>query len=243
MIAIQQDGIECFIDENEISMSFAGESATFPLRGRNYEEFISGRFIAILLQNGTGNHYRLVSPLDDKLVYSNSNVPTMGFREAMEWKSRFRQRTQDTEYAWREHSLYAIMLFDEIAQDWLDSYMPSKRKSIKSDIRMEVYRKCDGRCAYCGKRIRYDEMQVDHVESHYRHKGKDEMDNFLPACRDCNLLKSDYLLEEFRNVLIPQCAKAKGSGMKARIARAYNLSPMKRQKILFYFEKIEKKSR
>lgn len=29
--------------------------------------------------------------------------------------------------------------------------------------RQKVYHMFDGHCAYCGKLIRYDEMQVDHV--------------------------------------------------------------------------------
>ena len=29
--------------------------------------------------------------------------------------------------------------------------------------RQKVYQMSDGHCAYCGKPIRYDEMQVDHV--------------------------------------------------------------------------------
>ena len=102
----------------------------------------------------------------------------------------------------------------------------------------------DGHCAYCGKPIAIKDMQVDHVEAHYRHHGKDEIANYLPACRDCNGLKSDYSLEEFRNVLIPECASHLKEGKrtrKGRIAVAYGLSPMKKNEVVFYFEKGKEK--
>lgn len=138
--------------------------------------------------------------------------------------------------------------------DLLDTYrgyMPSKRTPISKATREEVYKKYSGHCAYCGKPIAMNEMQVDHVTSHYRHNGKDEIGNYLPSCRDCNGLKSDYTLEEFRDTLIPNCARkvtAKGGMVNRardcralRIARAYGLDKSPRKKIRFYFEREENK--
>lgn len=57
------------------------------------------------------------------------------------------------------------------------------------------------RCVYCGKRIRKDEMQVDHVipvGAMRRHRllrahlkgGVNDISNLVPSCRKCNLKKS-----------------------------------------------------
>lgn len=140
------------------------------------------------------------------------------------------------------------------SSDLLDiyrGYMPSKRTIIPKATREEVYKKYSGHCAYCGKPIAISEMQVDHVTSHYRHNGKDEIGNYLPSCRDCNGLKSDYTLDEFRDTLIPNCARkvtAKGGMVNRirdcralRIAKAYGLDKDPKKKITFYFEEKEEK--
>ena len=41
--------------------------------------------------------------------------------------------------------------------------MDAKRKVIPKSIRMTVYQKCHGHCAYCGCDLEYKDMQVDHV--------------------------------------------------------------------------------
>lgn len=42
-----------------------------------------------------------------------------------------------------------------------------RRKSIPKKVRQKVYEKYDGHCAYCGKKLEYKDMQVDHIQSHY----------------------------------------------------------------------------
>ena len=37
------------------------------------------------------------------------------------------------------------------------------RKTIKKSEREQVHLKYHGRCAYCGKKIAYKDMQVDHL--------------------------------------------------------------------------------
>lgn len=41
--------------------------------------------------------------------------------------------------------------------------MVNKRKAIPKSIRMTIYQKCDGHCAYCGCSLEYKDMQIDHV--------------------------------------------------------------------------------
>ena len=42
---------------------------------------------------------------------------------------------------------------------------------MTKDKRLKVYNKFDGRCAYCGQKIEYKDMQVDHIFAKDRDKG------------------------------------------------------------------------
>lgn len=67
----------------------------------------------------------------------------------------------------------------------------STRRRLTKEERRAVYEKMGGHCAYCGCKLRYSDMQVDHVVplNGYSVQGPDELDNMLPACRSCNHYK------------------------------------------------------
>lgn len=80
--------------------------------------------------------------------------------------------------------------------------------------RDQVYKKYNGHCAYCGKEIKFREMQVDHIKPKSNNKpigrdiygnfiypGNDDIENINPSCRRCNHYKRAYSLEEFRNMI------------------------------------------
>ena len=88
------------------------------------------------------------------------------------------------------------------------SYRMLKRKAISKKVRDAVYRKYDGHCAYCGKKIDYNDMQVDHLIPVQRERfGKyteeqiECFENYMPSCRRCNHAKRSYSLENFRKFL------------------------------------------
>jgi len=244
------DGIEAVVSEtyhepehasvldNTATFTYRGQSATFQLRGIAPAIFAMSQFVIVLVEKGTNNHYRLVCAETDKLAYHFTEPPSCGLKEALAWKGRFLDGDELRELR-SKYDFLSIMKLDDISREWMKSFMPLKRSNISKAMREAVYAKYDGHCAYCGKAMDITEMQVDHVESHYRHQGKDELDNYLPACRDCNGLKSDYLLEEFRTVLIPKCARANPNDntRAGRICKAYGLKWKKGRKIIFYFEK------
>lgn len=60
-----------------------------------------------------------------------------------------------------------------------------KRRRLTKPERMKILKKTNGHCAYCGCKIEYNEMQIDHVVP-IRNGGKDSEENMLPACRSCN---------------------------------------------------------
>ena len=71
------------------------------------------------------------------------------------------------------------------------------RRRLTKAERERVYRKCNGRCAYCGCVINYKDMQVNHAIP-LRKGGSDTLNNMLPACRSCNHYKSTFTVNEFR---------------------------------------------
>ena len=67
-----------------------------------------------------------------------------------------------------------------------------RRRKLTKQERLSIYRMMGGRCAYCGCRLEYKDMQVDHVKplNGWSEEGADTLDNMLPACRSCNHYKS-----------------------------------------------------
>ena len=58
-----------------------------------------------------------------------------------------------------------------------------------------LYRRDDGKCAYCGKRISQKEATVDHIVPK-KLGGQTTWENVALACRACNCKKDDKLLQE-----------------------------------------------
>lgn len=88
-----------------------------------------------------------------------------------------------------------------------------KPKPIPKKDRLLVLKKYDNRCGYCGKSIDIKTMQVDHLTPIYRDcsdlelshrrlvRGTNELNNLMPACKNCNHYKRDYTLENFRRLI------------------------------------------
>lgn len=60
-----------------------------------------------------------------------------------------------------------------------------------------VYEKFNGHCSYCGKKLNFDDMQIDHHVPKNKNGGSD-IHNLYPSCQNCNLLKYDLSIEDFR---------------------------------------------
>lgn len=118
--------------------------------------------------------------------------------------------------------------------------------------RQEIYNKCNGHCAYCGKEITIKQMQIDHIEPHWRtmteqeaqrfniKKGSHEMNNLNPSCARCNKWKSTYSLEQFRGVVQRSIDRMERDTPNFRLAKDYGLITITNQPVVFYFEKVVK---
>lgn len=112
-----------------------------------------------------------------------------------------------------------------------------KRKAIPKATRLEIHRKYNSRCAYCGYELEYKDMQVDHLKAK-RVGGKDEIENYMPSCRMCNFYKDTLTVEEFREN-IKTIPKRLERHFIYRLAKKYGVVAEKDIDIKFYFERIE----
>ena len=115
--------------------------------------------------------------------------------------------------------------------------------------RQQVYAKYNGHCAYCGKEIAYEEMQVDHIKPKQRgwvynpdNVGTDTMDNYNPSCRACNFRKGLLTVEQFRSELVEQCKGIIKRSFQVRQSIDYGLIQVNIKPIVFYFEKVNQQN-
>lgn len=113
-----------------------------------------------------------------------------------------------------------------------------KHKRIPQKIRLQVYNKYNGHCAYCGCRLEYKDMQVDHIESVYAHNGGDTLANYMPSCRQCNFYKSTFSLEDYRKRLQTVNIRLRKQFLY-NLAIKYRMVTEHNEPIRFYFEKME----
>lgn len=120
-------------------------------------------------------------------------------------------------------------------------------KTILKKVREAVYDKYQGHCAYCGKKLEYKDMQLDHMiprqREHFKKYTEEEIEcfeNYMPSCRRCNHYKRAHSLETFREMIetIPQ--KLVRDSYIYKVGLDYNLIEEHPHKIEFYFENHEK---
>lgn len=112
--------------------------------------------------------------------------------------------------------------------------MSHKRKPLPKALRVRVYKKYAGRCAYCGKKIRYEDMQVDHIKAVYL-GGDNDFKNLLPACHSCNFYKSSYNLADFKEQISLITSRLPREFIY-KVALDYGLIQETGNEVIFYFE-------
>ena len=107
---------------------------------------------------------------------------------------------------------------------------------MKKSLRIAVYEKFNGHCAYCGKVIEYKEMQVDHIIPKDFNGTSDNFDNLNPSCRRCNHYKRAHLLKDFR-LLLKTLHERIRQNYICKVAEDYGVIEIKPWDGIFYFEK------
>lgn len=139
--------------------------------------------------------------------------------------------------------------------------------SLTKKQRALVYQMFDGHCAYCGCELPEKRWHADHVEPIMRETkyvrasrgtngeyipgkfvqtGKCErpenerLDNYYPACTRCNIEKSCSTVEDFRRGLERKIQSLRNNSAAFRHAERYGLVEVMREKVVFYFEMVER---
>lgn len=109
---------------------------------------------------------------------------------------------------------------------------------MNKETRIAVYNKYDGHCAYCGRKIKYKDMQVDHFvpKNGYNEKGTDDFGNLMPSCRMCNHYKRSSPLEHFRRMIEEIPRKLRTRNYIYKIGVAYDLIREQEHPVQFYYE-------
>lgn len=110
---------------------------------------------------------------------------------------------------------------------------------MKKELRQAVYDKYNGHCAYCGTKIEYSEMQVDHQIAK-RNGGTDDTENLYPSCRRCNHYKRSQGLESFRKYMGTLHERIRKDYI-VNVGLDYGIVELKPFDGKFYFERLEVK--
>ena len=117
---------------------------------------------------------------------------------------------------------------------------------ISKSVREKVYNKYNHCCAYCGRKLEYKDMQVDHLIPHQRERFKryteEELEcfeNYMPACRRCNHYKRAHSLEVFRLMIEEIPKKLYRDSYIYKVGLDFKLLVPAEHKIKFFFEQIE----
>lgn len=87
-----------------------------------------------------------------------------------------------------------------IKKEYNKEFNETKRIVLSNAQRQRVFDKTDGLCHVCGIKLERDNFQADHVKP-FSSGGIDIVDNFLPACSQCNNYRWDYSPEEMQWIL------------------------------------------
>jgi len=112
--------------------------------------------------------------------------------------------------------------------------------------RRQVYDKYLGHCAYCGEKIEFGQMQVDHIRPKSRfsvgsfHRipkyHVDDIQNLNPSCRVCNYWKHNFTLDEFRHEIESQPKRLMRDSGKFRFAEKHKMVKITNNPVIFYFD-------
>ena len=112
--------------------------------------------------------------------------------------------------------------------------------------RLLVYKKTDGRCAYCGVELPEKGWHLDHIIPIWRGnqtvnpklRGADTVDNAFATCPRCNRWKSVHPLERFREEIGMQVERLRRDSAAYRLAEDFFQVEETSRPVRFYFEKM-----
>lgn len=108
-----------------------------------------------------------------------------------------------------------------------------------------IFKKYDGRCAYCGVKIKRDTFHVDHIIPLKRHSYPpqnvsilNKIENYNPSCALCNTSKNSFTVDEWRAELLKKM-EILNRETKYILLKRFGLVKEVIRPIIFYFETLE----
>lgn len=106
---------------------------------------------------------------------------------------------------------------------------------MKRNIREIVYSKFNGRCAYCGTHLTFEEMKIDHFVPK-KSGGSEDIENLMPSCETCNHYKGHSNIFKFKKMM--QTIHKKISKLYIiKVAQKFGLITIKEFENFFYEKK------
>ena len=68
-----------------------------------------------------------------------------------------------------------------------------KTSQHRLKIRFEIFNRDNFTCQYCGRKSPEVIIEIDHIVPQSK-EGKDELNNYITACKDCNMGKSNLII-------------------------------------------------
>lgn len=108
--------------------------------------------------------------------------------------------------------------------------------------RKAVWNKSGGKCWYCGETLK-PRWHVDHflplnrVGGNIRNPERDVLDNLVPACPSCNIMKSDMDIETFRWLIGNFVTRLNRDVTIYKHAKRFGLVEETGKEVEFWFEK------
>lgn len=116
-----------------------------------------------------------------------------------------------------------------------------KRKSFTKKQREEIALRTNNKCGYCGEELKRG-WHIDHMEAfigRFYNGKKEENDNFMASCPQCNNYKRFDTVEQFRTKLQDQHRLAKNQSVNYRFALKFAQIVETPNPVIFYFETLK----
>lgn len=169
----------------------------------------NGLIMAIVITNGT--HYirytdtgatKKTSDINLAYQFSSSSDAISGMQKAKGKTKEFYvydTTSQHVVWKWMTEEEKAEARKNRIALSMVKRDKNGKvvRKTYSPDTRKLIYLNAHGRCELCGRKILLEDMSIDHIKP-LSMGGEDDVSNLACACFSCNVLKGNFIPDDFK---------------------------------------------
>ena len=76
----------------------------------------------------------------------------------------------------------------------------AERRKFTDYEKKTIYAKNNGKCAICGKPVKFKKMTIDHIKP-LSQGGTNEFSDLQLACHSCNRLKNNFIEDDFYELI------------------------------------------